>query len=284
MNIRYYREVSRTECVEDNYFWYFPNGYVCVDARYVGIHYNRSFALRELESFFYKLMYLNDGVSMGMLVDSGIKLLNEAKKYKGVYISEYDIHYMVDKCFKEEFSNDMMEMIYDNKKIMWKADLSDLYVMNEKEKQEYESLSGFKKEKYYRNFKSKKKQIEALNFLNKQRSMNKRDLVIEAIKIINEEKKGDDFCSITDVVNKTKISFNVVKKHYEWYIEKTVKVKGYNLMVNKNEINKEEKINELQSIINQMKLNNEKINKKSVSEKSGSSRTTVTKHWNNLNK
>jgi hypothetical protein len=284
MNLKYYREVSRTKCIEENYFWYFPNGYVCVDARYVGIHYNRSFALRELESFFYKLIYLNDGVSMGVLVDAGIKLLNEAKTYKGVYISEYDIHYMVDKCFKEEFSNDMMEMIYDNKKIMWKADLSDLYVMNEQELKTYESLNGFKKEKYYREFKSKKKQIEALNFLNKQRSMNKRDLVIEAIKVINEEKKGNDFCSITDVVNKTKISFNVVKKHYEWYIEKTVKVKGYNLMVNKNEICKEEKINEIQSVINQMKLNNEKINKNSVSEKSGASRTTVTKHWDNLNK
>jgi biotin operon repressor len=55
-------------------------------------------------------------------------------------------------------------------------------------------------------------------------------------------------------------------------------------MINKNEINKQEKINELQSIINEMKLNNERVNKNSVSEKSGVSRTTVTKHWNKLNK
>lgn len=71
----------------------------------------------------------------------------------------------------------------------------------------------------------------------------------------------------------TGVSFNTLKKYID--------IKS---IVNKNEIDKQEKINEIQSVINEMKLNNEKINKNSVSEKSGVSRITVTKHWDKLNK
>lgn len=79
--------------------------------------------------------------------------------------------------------------------------------------------------------------------------------------------------SISEISKATGISYSCIVK----YIDS-------NMVINKNEICKEEKINEIQSVINQMKLNNEKINKNSVSEKSGASRTTVTKHWDNLNK
>lgn len=71
----------------------------------------------------------------------------------------------------------------------------------------------------------------------------------------------------------TGVSFNTLKKYID--------IKS---IVNKNEIDRQEKINKLQNVINDMKLNNEKVNKNSVSEKSGVSRTTVTKHWNKLNK
>jgi len=71
----------------------------------------------------------------------------------------------------------------------------------------------------------------------------------------------------------TGVSFNTLKKYID--------IKS---IVNKNEIDRQEKINKLQNVINDMKLNNERINNNSVSEKSGVSRTTVTKHWNKLNK
>jgi Meiotically up-regulated gene 113 len=71
----------------------------------------------------------------------------------------------------------------------------------------------------------------------------------------------------------TGVSFNTLKKYID--------IKS---IVNKNEIDRQEKINKLQNVINDMKLNNERVNKNSVSEKSGISRTTVTKHWNKLNK
>jgi response regulator of citrate/malate metabolism len=71
----------------------------------------------------------------------------------------------------------------------------------------------------------------------------------------------------------TGVSFNTLKKYID--------IKS---IVNKNEIDRQEKINKLQNVINDMKLNNERVNKNSVSEKSGVSRTTVTKHWSKLNK
>lgn len=255
-----------------------------MDARYVGINYSRGSALRSVESFFYKLMYLNDGITIGGLVDEGLLLIKKMKMTKGIYVSEYDIYSIAENCFKEEFNQGMLDMIYDSKKIMWKSNLDDLFIMNEEESKEYNKLSGLKRDKYLSDFKSKKKQKEALTFLNKVNSMSKRDLIIETIKIINEEKGSFDKCYINEVVDRTKISFNTVKRHYEEYVSKIIRLDGYDLMINKNEINKQEKINELQSIINEMKLNNERINKNSVSEKSGVSRTTVTKHWSKLNK
>ena len=75
------------------------------------------------------------------------------------------------------------------------------------------------------------------------------------------------------ISKETGISFNTLKKYI-----------NNDIVINKNELNKQEKINEIQSVINEMKLNNEKINKNSVSEKSGVSRITVTKHWDKLNK
>lgn len=281
----YYRIINKTkDPIETNFFWYYPEGYTCVDARYVGINYSRGSALRSVESFFYKLMYLNDGITIGGLVDEGLSLIKKMKMTKGIYVSEYDIYSIAENCFKEEFNQGMLDMIYDNKKIMWKSNLDDLFVMNEEESNEYNKLSGVKRDKYLSDFKSKKKQKEALTFLNKVNSMSKRDLIIETIKIINEEKGSFDRCYINEVVDRTKISFNTVKRHYEEYVSKIIRLDGYDLMINKNEINKQEKINELQSIINEMKLNNERVNKNSVSEKSGVSRTTVTKHWNKLNK
>jgi response regulator of citrate/malate metabolism len=71
----------------------------------------------------------------------------------------------------------------------------------------------------------------------------------------------------------TGVSFNTLKKYID--------IKS---IVNKNEIDRQEKINKLQNVINDMKLNNERVNKNSVSKKSGVSRTTVTKHWSKLNK
>jgi hypothetical protein len=281
----YYRIINKTkDPIETNFFWYYPEGYTCVDARYVGINYSRGSALRSVESFFYKLMYLNDGITIGGLVDEGLLLIKKMKMTKGIYVSEYDIYSIAENCFKEEFNQGMLDMIYDSKKIMWKSNLDDLFVMNEEESKEYNKLSGLKRDKYLSDFKSKKKQKEALTFLNKVNSMSKRDLIIETIKIINEEKGSFDRCYINEVVDRTKISFNTVKRHYEEYVSKIIRLDGYDLMINKNEINKQEKINELQSIINEMKLNNERVNKNSVSEKSGVSRTTVTKHWNKLNK
>jgi hypothetical protein len=281
----YYRIINKTkDPIETNFFWYYPEGYTCVDARYVGINYSRGSALRSVESFFYKLMYLNDGITIGGLVDEGLSLIKKMKMTKGIYVSEYDIYSIAENCFKEEFNQGMLDMIYDSKKIMWKSNLDDLFVMNEEENKEYNKLFGLKRDKYLSDFKSKKKQKEALTFLNKVNSMSKRDLIIETIKIINEEKGSFDRCYINEVVDRTKISFNTVKRHYEEYVSKIIRLDGYDLMINKNEINKQEKINELQSIINEMKLNNERINKNSVSEKSGVSRTTVTKHWNKLNK
>lgn len=281
----YYRIINKTkDPIETNFFWYYPEGYTCVDARYVGINYSRGSALRSVESFFYKLMYLNDGITIGGLVDEGLSLIKKMKMTKGIYVSEYDIYSIAENCFKEEFNQGMLDMIYDSKKIMWKSNLDDLFVMNEEESKEYNKLFGIKRDKYLSDFKSKKKQKEALTFLNKVNSMSKRDLIIETIKIINEEKGSFDRCYINEVVDRTKISFNTVKRHYEEYVSKIIRLDGYDLMINKNEINKQEKINELQSIINEMKLNNEKVNKNSVSEKSGVSRTTVTKHWNKLNK
>jgi hypothetical protein len=281
----YYRIINKTkDPIETNFFWYYPEGYTCVDARYVGINYSRGSALRSVESFFYKLMYLNDGITIGGLVDEGLSLIKKMKMTKGIYVSEYDIYSIAENCFKEEFNQGMLDMIYDSKKIMWKSNLDDLFIMNEEESKEYNKLSGFKRDKYLSDFKSKKKQKEALTFLNKVNSMSKRDLIIETIKIINEEKGSFDRCYINEVVDRTKISFNTVKRHYEEYVSKIIRLDGYDLMINKNEINKQEKINELQSIINEMKLNNERVNKNSVSEKSGVSRTTVTKHWSKLNK
>jgi hypothetical protein len=281
----YYRIINKTkDPIETNFFWYYPEGYTCVDARYVGINYSRGSALRSVESFFYKLMYLNDGITIGGLVDEGLLLIKKMKMTKGIYVSEYDIYSIAENCFKEEFNQGMLDMIYDSKKIMWKSNLDDLFIMNEEESKEYNKLSGLKRDKYLSDFKSKKKQKEALTFLNKVNSMSKRDLIIETIKIINEEKGSFDKCYINEVVDRTKISFNTVKRHYEEYVSKIIRLDGYDLMINKNEINKQEKINELQSIINEMKLNNERINKNSVSEKSGVSRTTVTKHWSKLNK
>ena len=281
----YYRIINKTkDPIETKFFWYYPEGYTCVDARYVGINYSRGSALRSVESFFYKLMYLNDGITIGGLVDEGLSLIKKMKMTKGIYVSEYDIYSIAENCFKEEFNQGMLDMIYDSKKIMWKSNLDDLFVMNEEEGNEYNKLSGLKRDKYLSDFKSKKKQKEALTFLNKVNSMSKRDLIIETIKIINEEKGSFDRCYINEVVDRTKISFNTVKRHYEEYVSKIIRLDGYDLMINKNEINKQEKINELQSIINEMKLNNERVNKNSVSEKSGVSRTTVTKHWNKLNK
>ena len=281
----YYRIINKTkDPIETKFFWYYPEGYTCVDARYVGINYSRGSALRSVESFFYKLMYLNDGITIGGLVDEGLSLIKKMKMTKGIYVSEYDIYSIAENCFKEEFNQGMLDMIYDSKKIMWKSNLDDLFVMNEEESNEYNKLSGLKRDKYLSDFKSKKKQKEALTFLNKVNSMSKRGLIIETIKIINEEKGSFDRCYINEVVDRTKISFNTVKRHYEEYVSKIIRLDGYDLMINKNEINKQEKINELQSIINEMKLNNERINKNSVSEKSGVSRTTVTKHWSKLNK
>jgi NADH:ubiquinone oxidoreductase subunit E len=281
----YYRITDKTnECIEQKYFWYYPEGYTCVDARYVGINYGRSSALRSVESFFYKLMYLNDGITIGQLVDEGLSLIKKAKMTKGIYVTEYDIHYIAENCFNEEFSRKMIDMIYEEKKIMWKYDLSDLFVMSKEEIEQYNRLSGSKKDKFMSEFRSRKKQKEALTFLNKIKSMGKRDLIIETIKIINEEKGSFDKCYINEVVERTKISFNTVKRHYEDYVSKVIRLEGYDLVVNKNEINKQDKINELQSVVNEMKLNNDKINKNSVSEKSGVSRTTVTKHWDKLNK
>ena len=280
----YYRTINKTTAIEHKYFWYYPDGYTCVDARYVGINYTRASAMRNVESFFYKLMYLNDDVNIGMLVDEGISLIRKTKKIKGIYVSEYDIYSIAEECFNKEFSKEMLDMIYEDKKIMWKTNLDELFVMNKEELDMYNSLDGYKKDKYYSDFKAKKKQKEALTFLNKVKSMNKRDLIIETIKIINEEKDGLDKCYINEIVDRTKISFNTVKRHYEEYVSKNIRLEGYDLVVNKNELNKQEKINEIQSVINEMKLNNEKINKNSVSEKSGVSRITVTKHWDKLNK
>jgi hypothetical protein len=280
----YYRTINKTTAIEHKYFWYYPDGYTCVDARYVGINYTRVSAMRNVESFFYKLMYLNDDVNIGMLVDEGISLIRKTKKIKGIYVSEYDIYSIAEECFNKEFSQEMLDMIYEDKKIMWKTNLDELFVMNKEELDMYNSLDGYKKDKYYSDFKAKKKQKEALTFLNKVKSMNKRDLIIETIKIINEEKDGLDKCYINEIVDRTKISFNTVKRHYEEYVSKNIRLEGYDLVVNKNELNKQEKINEIQSVINEMKLNNEKINKNSVSEKSGVSRITVTKHWDKLNK
>jgi hypothetical protein len=280
----YYRTINKTKAIEHKYFWYYPEGYVCVDARYVGIHYSRPSAMRNMESFFYKLMYLNDEITLGSLVDEGLEIINKSKKTKGIYVSEYDVYSIAEKCFKQEFNQEMLDMIYDNKKIMWKSNLDKLFVMSEEEVLEYNSLTGYKKDKYYSDFKAKKKQREALTFLNKIKSMNKRDLIIETIKIINEEKDGLDKCYINEIVDRTKISFSTVKRHYEEYVSKNIRLEGYELVVNKNELNKQEKINEIQSVINEMKLNKEKINKNSVSEKSGVSRITVTKHWDKLNK
>ena len=280
----YYITINKTTAIEHKYFWYYPDGYTCVDARYVGINYTRASAMRNVESFFYKLMYLNDDVNIGMLVDEGISLIRKTKKIKGIYVSEYDIYSIAEECFNKEFSKEMLDMIYEDKKIMWKTNLDELFVMNKEELDMYNSLDGYKKDKYYSDFKAKKKQKEALTFLNKVKSMNKRDLIIETIKIINEEKDGLDKCYINEIVDRTKISFNTVKRHYEEYVSKNIRLEGYDLVVNKNELNKQEKINEIQSVINEMKLNNEKINKNSVSEKSGVSRITVTKHWDKLNK
>jgi hypothetical protein len=280
----YYRTINKTTSIEHKYFWYYPDGYTCVDARYVGINYSRASAMRNIESFFYKLMYLNDDVNIGMLVDEGVDLIRKTKKIKGIYVSEYDIYSIAEECFNKEFSQEMLDMIYEEKKIMWKTNLDKLFVMTKEELDMYNSLNGYKKDKYYSDFKAKKKQKEALTFLNKVKSMNKRDLIIETIKIINEEKDGLDKCYINEIVDRTKISFSTVKRHYEEYVSKNIRLEGYDLVINKNELNKQEKINEIQSVINEMKLNNEKINKNSVSEKSGVSRITITKHWDKLNK
>jgi hypothetical protein len=280
----YYRTINKTTSIEHKYFWYYPDGYTCVDARYVGINYSRASAMRNIESFFYKLMYLNDDVNIGMLVDEGVDLIRKTKKIKGIYVSEYDIYSIAEECFNKEFSQEMLDMIYEEKKIMWKTNLDELFVMTKEELDMYNSLNGYKKDKYYSDFKAKKKQKEALTFLNKVKSMNKRDLIIETIKIINEEKDGLDKCYINEIVDRTKISFSTVKRHYEEYVSKNIRLEGYDLVINKNELNKQEKINEIQSVINEMKLNNEKINKNSVSEKSGVSRITITKHWDKLNK
>ena len=283
--MNYYRIIRKGEdSIENKYFWYYPEGYICVDARYVGINYSRGSALRSLESFFYKLMYLNDGIGLGQVVDEGLSVIKKTKMNKGIYVSEYDVYSVAEECFKREFNQEMLDMIYEEKKILWKYDLSELFRMSEDEEKEYNKLPQSKRDKYISDFKSKKKQREALTFLNKIKSMGKRDLIIETIKIINEEKSGIDRCYINEVVDRTKISFNTVKRHYEEYVSRIIRMDGYDLMINKNEINRQEKVNELQNVINEMKLNNERINKNSVAEKSGVSRTTVTKHWSKLNK
>jgi hypothetical protein len=283
MKVNYYLTVEKTkDPIESKYFWYYQDGYTCVDARYLNINVSNAYALFEMESFFYKLIYLNDNITEGILVDEGLKMLNKYKKYKGVFISEQDIFYIANKCFNSDFSNSIVERIYTNKKFLWKSCVDELYVMSDDEKKEYEYLSGIKKDIYLSGFKLKKKRKEVITFLNKSKGMDKKKKIIEVIEFLNINKKGDECISISDIVNETNFSFKTVKKYYEEYINNDIKIDGYKTIINRNEINKQEKINEIQSIINQMKLNKEEINKKSVSDKSGVSRTTITKHWDKL--
>jgi hypothetical protein len=283
MNVRYYLTVSKTDLVvEDKYFWYYPNGYTCVDARYVNINTNNGYALFELENFFYKLMYLNDNVSQGFLVDEGVRVLNKYKKTRGVFISEEDVFNIAQRCFNKEFSNEILDRIYSHKKFMWKSSVSELYVMTDEEKKVYNELSGYKKESYLINFKSKKKQKEVITFLNKIKGMSKKKKVIEVIELLKIGYGRNEKVPIKEVVDNTGFAFKTVAKYYEEYVSNDIGVEGYKLVVNRNEINKQEKINEIQSIINQMKLNGEKINKKSVADRGGFSRTTITKHWDKL--
>jgi hypothetical protein len=285
MKVNYYLTIKKSDVViETKYFWYYPEGYTCVDARYINIVASNSSALFDLESFFYKLIYLNDNISEGVLIDEGLKMLNKYKRTSGVFISEEDIFNVARKCYSQEFNSYLLERIYTVKKVMWKSCVTELYQMSDDEKKEYDSLSGYKKDLYLMNFKGKKKQKEVIVFLNKLKGMDKKKKVIEAVEILNLKNKYKDGVFIHDIMKETGFSFKTVKKYFEDYVNNDINVNGYKTIPNKNEISKQEKISEIQSVINQMKINREKINKKSVADKSGSSRTTVIKHWDNLNK
>jgi len=97
----YYRTINKTKEIEHKYFWYYQEGYICVDAKNVGINYSRLSAMRNMESFFYKLMYLNDEITLGSLVDEGLEIINKSKKTKGIYVSEYYVYSIAEKCFKQ---------------------------------------------------------------------------------------------------------------------------------------------------------------------------------------
>lgn len=278
--MNYYRVIDNQDKIDEKYFWYFPNGYTCVDARFVNLFYSRDAAVKSLECFFYKLMYLNDNITYGQLVDEGISLLNRVVSKRGSFVIEKDVYDICHRCYNGDFSGAVANRIYDKRTIMWKSNVDELFVMNESERKEYNSLSEQKKELYLHDFKAKKKQQEAIRYINNYKKMNRREFIINSIEIIKSEK---GFCRISDVVKSTGFTFNTVKQHFEEYI-KSHMVDGYDLLVNNNDLQREKVFNSLQSAMERMKKKGIDITKNALAKEAGVSRNTVYKHWDNLNK
>ena len=172
---------------------------------------------------------------------------------EGGFEKESQIHSALSKY---RVNGEWFEITYD-----WCDEFVDFLVKSNKVESNVEKTKKYKNLFQYNNEVSETKKQKVFN-------------VLEKVNACKYNKK----ISITEISEKTKISFAVVKKYCnEW--------NGFdNVVINQNKISKENKINELQSVLNQMKIDGDKINKKSLSEKSGVSRTTITKHWDKLKK
>jgi DNA-binding transcriptional regulator YhcF (GntR family) len=271
---------DKKDRVEFEYLYVWNDKYECVDARYVNISSSRETALYNYRVYVWKVWYLNTDCTEEELVKDGLKLIRSTMKTNGTFLLDSDVYKVCNDVFFGGFNAELFSKVKELKKIEWKNNVDELIKLTEEEEIMLNSLEGKEYIKEYNELIRIKKIKESSKCLNKMKMNKVKSEIINSIVSIKEENK---ICSISDISLITGISYKTVKKHYEEYMNEML-VKGYDLVIDKNECLRNEKTDLMIRAIMILKEKGLKVTKSSVSEYSGVSRLTVNKRWDELKK
>lgn len=274
---------GRDSCLisEFDYLYVWSDGYECVDARYVNITSSRDVSLYNYKSYVYKLWYLNNDITEDELVEDGLKVIKNRMNTKGVYLLDSDVYRIVSEVYNGEFDSESFNRVKTRRMIEWKSDLSGLLKLDNEEVELLKGLSDAKFKDALDKITSNKKKRESLKCLNKVKMDKTMKIILNAILSVKDS-RYENRCSLSDLSLSTGISYPTVKKYYERVMD-DLSLDEYVLVVNKNKVMKDEKLDLMnKAVLEIKKREGMKVNKLNVSQVSGVSRRTVDKRWVDL--
>lgn len=274
--------------VDFSYLYVWNEPYDVVDATYLVFGKNKETSLKSLESFIYKLWYINPGCSYLDMTNHLIGILNK-KSSKGVFITETDISDLVFRIMNTRLPSDISDLVLSKftskgiiktkRVIEWKSNINGLLVINNDRMSEIRKSSDINKElsNEYRKIKIKymKKCIDNV------KSDDNQVLIESAIDVLRE---NNDEANINQVSKVCGLSYTTTKKYIDLMAERLNFIDGFKVVINKNNKIADETIKTLLSAKEKLISDGKKLNKSNINKYSNISRPTINKYWSIINK